>query len=330
MQRQRNVVRRLATHRNHHARRLLHLINVHHGLERDVLKVQSVRLIVVGRHGLGVVVHHDRLEALRTQCADRTHRTPIELNRRANPVHTRAQYHDAVVLKVQIMLHGVVRCVQVVRLRRELGCDCVDLLHERRDAQLLPSASHGELRAGGVLGDLVVREAQLLRTTKQVRWNLRCAAVLHGLGGSDDALELAQEPAVNVAQLVDVLDRPTTCERIGHSKDAPVRRELELFVDLGIINHIILAETSKRRIDRPDGFLHTFLECATNGHHLAHTLHAAAQLRAHAHELAQVPTGDLSHHIVETGLEACTRLARHRVAQLVQWNVETQLGGDER
>ena len=330
VQRQRNVVWHLAAHRDNHARALFHLVNVQHSLERDVFKVQAVRLVIVRRHRLGVVVDHDRLEALRTQRANRTHGAPVELDRRADAVDTRAEHHHALVVKAHVVLHRVVRRVQVVRVRWELGRDRVDLLHKRHDAQLLAAAAHSELRARRVARNLVVREAELLRMAQQVRRDLRGPTALHGLRRRDDARQLAEEPAVNAAQLVDALDTHAVRERIRQGKNAAVRRRRQLLLDLRVVHQVVLAKAGKRGIDGADGLLQTLFQRAANRHDLADTLHAAAELGAHAHKLAQIPARNLGHHIVETRLKARTRLARHRVAQLVQRDVETELRRDKR
>ena len=59
VQRHCNIVRQLASHRQHNPSRLFALVNVHHGLERDLVKVEAVAHVVVGAHCLWVVVHHD-------------------------------------------------------------------------------------------------------------------------------------------------------------------------------------------------------------------------------------------------------------------------------
>lgn len=44
--------------------RPLHLNHVEHILHSDWLKVQPAGGVIVGGHGLGVAVHHDRLKAV--------------------------------------------------------------------------------------------------------------------------------------------------------------------------------------------------------------------------------------------------------------------------
>ena len=120
-----------------------------------------VGLVVVGRDGLWIVVDHDRLVSVGADGADGAHGAPVELNRAigrimhsghqyldhercvadslprlrvprsrtcapnapADAVHARAEHHDAVVLKGDVVLDAVVGHVQVVGVRRELGSD---------------------------------------------------------------------------------------------------------------------------------------------------------------------------------------------------------------
>ena len=330
VQRQRNVVRHLPTHRDHDARILLELINVEHRLERDVFKVQAVCLVIVRRHRLRVVVHHDCLVAAAAQRADRTHRAPVELHTAADAVHTTAEHHHTMVLKCNVVLDRVVRHVQVVRLRRELGRDRVDLLHKRHNAQLLAPAAHGKLCARNALGNLAVRETELLRLAQQLHRHLRRAVLLERARGVNDAPQLGQEPAVDVARRINLVDREAVRKRIRHRKDAAVRRALELLLDVLVRHKVVAAKALKRRVHRADRLLHTLLKRAANRHHLADRLHAAAELRRHAHKLAQVPARDLGHNIVQARLKARTRLARDIVAQLVQRDVEAKLRCDKR
>ena len=83
-------------------------------------------------------------------------------------------------------------------------------------------------------------------------------------------------------------------------------------------------------VDRPDRFLDRLLERTADAHNLAHALHAAAQQAADPAELLEVPARNLHHDVVQTWLEARGGHLRHRVLDLIEWNAETELSGDER
>ena len=73
------VVRNLSTGRHHHAMRILHLDDVKHTLEGELVKVETVTHIIVGRYGLWVVVNHNRAVALSAYGVERLHSTPVKL-----------------------------------------------------------------------------------------------------------------------------------------------------------------------------------------------------------------------------------------------------------
>lgn len=83
-------------------------------------------------------------------------------------------------------------------------------------------------------------------------------------------------------------------------------------------------------INGTDGLLNGLLERPPDTHDFTNTLHAAAQKRADAVELLEVPARDLDDNIVQAGLEARRGHLRHRVLDLVQRDAETELRGDER
>ncbi|KAI3479544.1 hypothetical protein L1887_58356 [Cichorium endivia] len=326
---QRDVVGRLATHRDDHTGRLLRVVDVEHSLERDVLKVQTVGLVIVGRNGLGVVVDHDRLEAALSQRADGTHGTPVELDRRTDAVDTGAQHHDTLVAKVDVVLDSVVGGVEVVGVSGELGGDRVDLLDEGHDGVLLTQLAHGELGRVERLGELLVRESELLGLTKHGGREAGGVVGAKHLVGVHDAHQLAEEPAVDVAHLVDLVDRVALGHGVGDGEHALVRGVDELLVDLVVGDDVVRAETVVLVVDGSDGLLDRLLEGATDAHDLADTLHGRPELAADADKLAQIPSGELGDDVVERRLEAGAGLARDAVADLVEGDVETELGSDE-
>lgn len=251
-----DVVGGLTSHREHHTRRSLGVVNVEDGLERDVLKVESIGLVVIGRNRLGVVVDHDRLEAQLSQRSDSSHRTPIELDRRTNSVHTRTKNHDTVVLERDVVLGGVVGGVEVVGERGELGSDRIDLLDERSNAGILSKSSDSELVGTKELGDLSVRESKLLALSDETRRNRRVgegtADIGHCLNVSasskkqrrkdpnersellhlTQSLQSRQEPLVNLGHLMDLVDGVPSAEGGSDSKESLVGRSSDLLIDI--------------------------------------------------------------------------------------------------
>ena len=75
--------------------------------------------------------------------------------------------------------------------------------------------------------------------------------------------------------------------------------------------------------------LDSLLEGATDSHHLAYRLHAGTEFLVNTMELRQVPTGNLTYHIVEGGLEESTRSLGDTVLQFKQTIAHTQLSSNE-
>jgi hypothetical protein len=88
-----------------------------------------------------------------------------------------------------------------------------------------------------------------------------------------------------------------------------------------------LAEAGERRVNGADGLLDRLLEGLANGHDLSNRLHRRRQRARDAGEFLEVPAGYLDDEVVERRLEARARVLRDRVLDLVERNVETELGG---
>ena len=95
--------------------RLLHLDDIHHTLEGQLVEVETVAHIVVGRYGLWVVVDHHRAPALLANGVQSLNATPVELYGRTDAVSTRTEYDDrtVVVLEGDVALHA---CVETLTM----------------------------------------------------------------------------------------------------------------------------------------------------------------------------------------------------------------------
>ena len=323
---QRNVLRQLAAHRHHGARRALELVDVHHTLEAELLKVEAVRLVVVRRDRLRVVVDHDGLVAHVLDAAHTRHRTPVELDRGADAVHTRAEHHRTVLVKLDVVRSCVVGRVQVVGLCGVLGGDRVDALHPRVDAERLAQLAHLGLRRVGQLGDLEVGEAALLGGAQQLLVDaLQRACGLQRLVRRHNVLQLEQEPAVDLGEVVQALHVVVLLEhRIGNRKQARVGRDGERVVEvLGAGVHV---EAVVVRRDLAHRLLQRLFKRAADGHHFTDRLHAGARLAVDVLELGQVPLGDLGHDVVQRRLKARRGRLGHCVGQLGERVAQRELG----
>ena len=158
-----------------------------------------------------------------------------------------------------------------------------------------------------------------------------------------DIEEPLEEPVVNVGHPMNLLDGISTVESIGNGKD-PLIGWLDQFL-VDIVNIFVLlncqprtaferstthlAEPHKLIINSPNSLLDSLFKRASNTHNLPDALHRAAQQLADATELFQIPARNLDDAIVERWFEACCRLFRDVVFDLVEWNAQAKFGGDE-
>ena len=84
----RQVVRYLTTGRDNHAIRLLHVDDIEHALKGELVEIQAVAHIIIGRDGLGIIVDHHAAPTLLADGVQRLHATPVELYRRTDAIGT--------------------------------------------------------------------------------------------------------------------------------------------------------------------------------------------------------------------------------------------------
>ena len=322
----RNVLRQLPTDRDDGARGLLQLVDVHHTLEAELLKVEPVRLVVVRADRLWVVVDHDRVVAGGLDAAHTRHRAPVELDRGADPVDARAEHHGAVLVELHVVARGVVRGVQVVGLRRVFGRHRVDPLHKRCHSLCLALGAHLGLAAADQLRDLQVREPAALGGAHQVHVHRGERAAVPQLAvRAHNVLQLVEEPAVDLGELVEPLHVVVALQhRVGDGKEPRVGRDAQCVVQVRGLRVAVESAVVGRHLAH--GLLERLLKRAADGHHLADRLHAGPRLAVHVLELGQVPLGDLGHDVVERRLEARRGGLGHRVRQLGQRVAEGELG----
>ncbi|CAI6053242.1 unnamed protein product [Clonostachys chloroleuca] len=218
------------------------------------------------------------------------------------------------VLEVKIVLG----CI-VIGVGRELGSDGINLLDKGVDTRLLPEPSHCDLVGAPEVGQLSVAETKSLGLQEKV-------------GGAGDvggavALELAEEPLVDLGHLPDLVDAVSLVHGVCNGKETLVRGSLELIVELHQGRG--RAESDVVEVDRSDRLLDGFLERPTDAHDLTDTLHRRAELGGHTGELLEIPPGHLDNDVVERRFEAGAGLLGDGVLDLLQRDTETKLGGDE-
>ena len=148
----------MPTQRDHHALGLLDVDDVHDVLERKRLEIQLVGGIVIGRHGLGIAVDHDRLVPGVAKRIAGMHAAVIELDALPDTVRSGAQDHDPLAARRGhgLVFLGIIGLIVVCRGARELGGAGVDRLERGHDAELLAASTHLKLISPGQMPDLHV------------------------------------------------------------------------------------------------------------------------------------------------------------------------------
>ena len=116
---------------------------------------------------------------------------------------------------------------------------------------------------------------------------------------------------------------------LGYHEDALVSRFLQRSVHVRDVQLFVLNKSVHALPYHPETLLNGFLEGTTDSHHLAHRLHRRAQLLIDAVELREVPTGNLTDHIVEGGFEESAGGLRHGVLQFEQPIAHAELGSNK-
>ena len=241
--------RRLAAELHDHAleRAALALLveNRQHVLGGQRLEIEPVRGVVVGRDGLRIAVDHDRLVARRAQRERGVAAAIVELDPLPDPVRAAAEDDDLLALRRVGFASGLagerrlVGRVHVGRGRSELGGAGVDALEHRLNAE--PPASRGDVGLGlaGKRREARVREAARLQGSHIARVR-RQAVRAHLALKRDDLGDPLEEPGVDLAALVDLLDAHPQAHRLRHVEQAVGRR----LADRGA-QHVVVVAVAK-------------------------------------------------------------------------------------
>mmetsp|Transcript_32315 Transcript_32315/g.108871 ORF Transcript_32315/g.108871 Transcript_32315/m.108871 type:complete len:316 (+) Transcript_32315:857-1804(+) len=287
----------------------LAVVDVHHAFLGELLEVKRVALVVVRRHRLRVAVDHDAAHARGTQRPHGRDGAPVELDARADAVRARPQHQSAarrgqaVGARDDVVVVAVVRHVQVVGRRGELGRERVDLLDARDDAGGDARRAQGARRRARALGELGVGEAELLAAQEPLLVADVGGDLLRKLG---HVLQAREPPAVDLREVGDGSNAPllvaarAAVEGLCDGPDAAVRGVGHLVSELvvGRVQRCRRLEARVARVDHAHGLLERLLKGAPDGHDFTNTRHGRAQVASHVLELAKVPARELGHHIV--------------------------------
>lgn len=300
---QSDVLRQLTTDADNDAISSFKFVDVHDSFEAQLFEVESIGFIEIGRDSLGVVINHDGLLALSSDCPGTGNGTPIEFDTAADSVDTTSEDHGTVLVELDVVLSSVVGSVKVVGVSRELGSQGVNSLDEGRDLVSLSNLSDFSLGSLGQLGDLFIRESSSLGGHHDVPVDLLQGSLLKGLVDVANVLELVQVPLGDLGQVVDSVNRVIEVQHgVSDREQSSVIVVGQSGVD--ILGLPVGSETVVPRIDLSNGLLQGFLESSTDGHDFTDRLHGGSDGSLDVLELGQIPLGDLGHDVVQGRLEA--------------------------
>ena len=115
----------------------------------------------------------------------------------------------------------------------------------------------------------------------------------------NDVLQTLQEPHVNLGQLLDTLYAITLFQSLCNSKDAEVGGVSQCVVQVVELGMVVAHEAVHALTNHAQTLLNHFLETSSDRHDFAYRLHGRANQAAYTRKLRQVPTGNLTNHIVQ-------------------------------
>ena len=319
--------RRLSAECDDDAVRLLGVEYAEHVLVRQRLEVQPVGGVEIGGDGLGVVVDDDHLEPLAFERPDAVDGRIVELDALSYADGTGAE-DDDLLLVGRMLFEELLRLVLVVvggievrRLRLEFRRAGVDHL-------VGGIALVRDLLAAYLLDGLVKIAHLLCLEVELVGERLRLETALH----LDQLVQLAQEPSVDLGDVVDLVDRDAALERLEDDEDAFVVDVVQLLGKLSVAvgGELVAVESVVRDLRASDRLHDRLFERRADRHDLARRLHLSTQLAAGVEELVERPLGELDDDIVDGRLKACVGVARDRVLDLVEGVAYRDLGRDLR
>eukprot|EP00906_Rhabdomonas_costata_P022836 RCo032889 len=212
--------RQVASHGAQHTLGVLHLTDVEHNLQRELLDVQPITSVEVRRDGLWAAVHDNGTLALAAEGLQGLHHAPVvRLVGAARPHHNVPGGSEVHV----VLLPGKGE-VQGVDLCGELPGAGVHLAGQRDDPQAAPQHSHQALRGPGQGANVAVAEPALLGLSQKVlvrggERDLAAAQCTELAGDLRNVPQAKQEPPVDLADVEDVVHADTGQQGLHYGED---------------------------------------------------------------------------------------------------------------
>ena len=311
--------RSLAAEGDHNAYGLFHLNNIHDIFGGKRLEIEAVRRVIVGGHGLRIVVDDDYIITDAAQGPDAVYGGIVEFDALADPDRAGAEHDDdrAAGTLQAAGFTGFVRAgIEVGRLRGELRTAGVDHLV----AHFPPgyffrtgNPADGCIRIAHFLEGFIIAGLQAVF----FRFHLRFG---HGT-------QAVQEETVDLCNVKDLIHGQTLFQGFKNSEEPAVILQGKAFTDRRI--------RQRRRIQRVQGDFRTadsfhqgFLKTLADGHYLAGGLHLGTQAAGRSVELIERPLREFDDDIIDGRLKAGTGFTGNVVGDFIQGIAERQARGD--
>ena len=288
------------------------------------LEVKTVRDVVVGGDGLGVVVDDDGIHALLLQRHDSMDAAVVELDTLADPDGSGSDEDNLLVVVLGGDLRGPsVGAVEVRGLGGELRGAGVDHLVDGPGA--LGGAELPDLQGVGSadLGDGLVGESHVLGLAEGLRVDGSLEPLLH----LDHVADLLHVEDVPFGEVGDLLHVPSLHEGLGDGEDASVGGVDQLLLQL-LVGELEPVQSLDSDLQGAEAFQQGLLEGPSDGHDLPGALHLGSEVAVHGAELVEGPAWDLDDHVVDGRLEGGIGGAGDLVGDLVEGVSDGDLGGD--
>ena len=316
--------------------------DVEHTLQGQFVEEETVAHIVVGTYGLRVVVDHHSLESHLLNFLQGSNSTPVKLDRRADAVSTRTEHDDRRTFATRtaschIIGGTVVGHVEIVGVSRIFARSGVDLLYDGNDAEWFTQLTNQQTLLMGLYGvvghheftDLIVGESHLLSLQQQscpTQTGQRNSSKL--LLHPKDILESEEEPTINLGDVVQLIDRISLFECESNSCQTLVGRVPQFGFHIGYV-YRVRHKSMQTLTYHSHTFLNGLLERTTDSHHFTHRFHRRANQFRHTVELTEVPTRNLTYHIIECRFEEGRSTSSHRVLNLIEPITQSQLSSNK-
>ncbi|CDB09433.1 uncharacterized protein BN744_00781 [Bacteroides sp. CAG:633] len=129
----------------------------------------------------------------------------------------------------------------------------------------------------------------------------------------DNILQLAEEPRINLCQIVNAVDRIAFFQSLGNSKNTKISRMRQFVIKIIEMSTVVANKAMHTLANHTQTFLDNFLEATADRHDFTYRLHARTDFAAHSDKLRQVPARNLTNQVIELrcyiSRVGCTHLA---------------------